>query len=117
MPPRGAPRTDARLQRDAAIITAPACNVAPNDAVAALHRIAENVGSFSVDLFDITAGFMAGDNRQGVAVTQRSMPAVYVRAAKSRGCDLNQQRSGFKIRNGYSLNRQRLIMGGDNGSA
>ena len=69
MSPRGAPRTDARLQRDAAVITAPASNVAPNDAVA-------------VDRFDGAARLMSRDDRQRIAVPQRTMPAVHIGAAK-----------------------------------
>jgi hypothetical protein len=45
------------------------------------------------------------------------MPAVHVRAAQCRGGDFDQQRSGFKIRDRHSFNRQWLIMGGDNGGA
>src|SRR3990172_556862 len=115
--PGGSSRANARLERDGAIIAGAAGDVAPDDPVAALHRIAENIGALAGDLFDEAAGLVAGDNRQCVAVAERAMPAVHVGAAESRSRDLDQQRARIQLRNRHRLYGQRFVMFGYNGGA
>ena len=82
MPPGGAPGADARLERDTAIVTRAAGDVAPYDAVASLHGIAENISAVAVQRFDIPAWLMAGDDRQRISVAKRAVPAMNVGAAE-----------------------------------
>jgi len=60
---------------------------------------------------------MPGDDRQTIAVTQWTMPAMHIRAAERRSGYAHQQGARFQIGNGDPLYFQRLIMGSDDGSA
>src|SRR5207247_5890532 len=98
VPPGSAPRADARLQRDAAIVARAAGDVAPNDPVAPLHGMAQNIGALAVDLFNVAARLMAGDDRQTIAVTQWTMPAMHIRAAEQRSAYEHQHGARVQIR-------------------
>src|SRR3990172_2078540 len=117
MSPLRASRANAGLKCDCAIVAGAAGDVAPDDPVAALDRVAENVGALAGDLFDKAAGLVAGDDRQRIAVAQRAVPAVHVGAAQRRSRDLDQQRSRIQFGNRYLLYGQRFVMFGYNGGA
>src|SRR5262245_54929545 len=89
VPPGRAPGANARLERNAAIVTRAAANIAPDDAIATFHRCAQNVGALTVDRFDDAARLMSGNDRQRVTIRQWTMPAVHVGAAKGRGSDFH----------------------------
>src|SRR4026207_804924 len=117
VPPRRAARADARLQRHGAVIARAASDVAPHDALAALYRVAEYVRALAGDIFDVTARFVAGDNWQSIALAQRTMPAVHVRAAQGRRRDFYQQGPWVELGNLHLLDGQRFVVLGDNGGA
>src|SRR3970282_1522813 len=98
MSPGSASGTDTRLQGDGAIVARATGDVAPYDPVAAFDRPAKNVGALAGDVFDVPARLVAGNDRQGVTIAQRPVPAVHVRTAECRGRDLNQQGSGVELR-------------------
>jgi len=61
---------------------------------------------------------MTRNDRQGILITQRPMPAVHVGAAKRRRGNFDQQRSRIEVGDLHLLNGQRFIMFGyDSGVA
>src|SRR5512143_1064267 len=89
--PRGAPGTNARLERHGAIVTRAAGDIAPHDAVAAFHRIAQNIGALAGDLLHIPARLVTGYDWQRVAVAQRAVPAMHVGTTEGRSGNFYQQ--------------------------
>src|SRR5688572_7875863 len=115
--PRRASRADARLQCHRAVIAGAAGNVTPDDAVAALDRITENVGALAGDVFNNAAGLVPRDNRQGIAIAQGAVPAVHVGAAQRRGGDFYQEGTRIELGNLHLLDGQRFVVFGDDGGA
>ncbi len=62
--PRCAPRANAGLQCNRAVITRTTGNVTPDDAVTTFDGVTEDIGPLAGDIFDVTAGFVAGDDWQ-----------------------------------------------------
>src|SRR5262245_578172 len=91
--PGGASWADARLARHGAIVTRAARHIAPHDPIAALYRLAKNVGARSGNFFNNATWLMPGDNWQGIAAAEWSMPPMHVGAAQCGSGDFDEERA------------------------
>jgi hypothetical protein len=86
-----------RLIGHGAVVAAPAPGVGPEDAVAALELLAEDVEAPVLDLDDAACRFVAGDVRHAF-LADLPFPEVHVCAAEGRRFDFGQHGHGLEVR-------------------